>query len=198
MKKRTAVIAVLFVILIALVGIGAAFAFFPNESDSSYLTIGSNDKFSISIGVGETQGMLVPVKAVNDNTAQGNISNSDGVRMDVPYVIGEAEENVTAMKVVVYASSAVWRGADGQPLADEIQTYMQGKLDFAFYESQGAEVYAWNNSSAVYTFDNPVAGNTGNLVLAIRFNVTDELLPPEIKGATVTVSVTSEFVRGQG
>ncbi len=198
MKKRTAVIAVLFVILIALVGIGAAFAFFPNESDSSYLTIGSNDKFSISIGVGETQGMLVPVKAVNDNTAQGNISNSDGVRMDVPYVIGEAEENVTAMKVVVYASSAVWRGADGQPLADEIQTYMQGKLDFAFYESQGAEVYAWNNSSAVYTFDNPVAGSTGNLVLAIRFNVTDELLPPEIKGATVTVSVTSEFVRGQG
>lgn len=198
MKKRTAVIAVLFVLLIALVGIGAAFAFFPNESDSSYLTIGSNDKFSISIGVGETQGMLVPVKAVNDNTAQGNISNSDGVRMDVPYVIGEAEENVTAMKVVVYASSAVWRGADGQPLADEIQTYMQGKLDFAFYESQGAEVYAWNNSSAVYTFDNPVAGSTGNLVLAIRFNVTDELLPPEIKGATVTVSVTSEFVRGQG
>lgn len=198
MKKKTAVIAVLFVLLIALVGIGAAFAFFPNESDSSYLTIGSNDKFSISIGVGETQGMLVPVKAVNDNTAQGNISNSDGVRMDVPYVIGEAEENVTAMKVVVYASSAVWRGADGQPLADEIQTYMQGKLDFAFYESQGAEVYAWNNSSAVYTFDNPVAGSTGNLVLAIRFNVTDELLPPEIKGATVTVSVTSEFVRGQG
>lgn len=195
MKKRTAVIAVLFVLLIALVGIGAAFAFFPNESDSSYLTVGSNDKFSISIGVGETQGTLVPVKAVNDNTAQGNISDSDGVRMDVPYVIGESEENVSAMKVVVYASSAEWRGADGQPLPDEIQNYMSGKLDFAFYGSDEEEVYVWNNYSAVYTFDSPVAGTTGNLVLAIRFNVTDELLPPEIKGATVTVSVTSEFVR---
>ena len=50
MKKKTAVIAIIFVILIALTGIGAAFAFFPNESDSSYLTVDSNDQFSISIG----------------------------------------------------------------------------------------------------------------------------------------------------
>ena len=194
MKKKTAVIAIIFVILIALTGIGAAFAFFPNESDSSYLTVDSNDQFSISIGVGETQGQLIPVKAVNDNTAAGNISDSDGVRIDVPYVIGEAEEGVTSMKVVVYASGAVWRNADGQELPEEIQDYMQGKLDMCLYAGD-PPAYNWSNASAVFNFENPAAGTTGTLKLAIRFNVTDELLPEEIMNSTVTVSVTSEFVR---
>lgn len=194
MKKKTAVIAIIFVILIALTGIGAAFAFFPNESDSSYLTVDSNDQFSISIGVGETQGQLIPVKAVNDNTAAGNISDSDGVRIDVPYVIGEAEEGVTSMKVVVYASTAVWRDADGQELPGEIQDYMQGKLDMCLYAGD-PPTYNWSKASAVFNFENPAAGTTGTLKLAIRFNVTDELLPEEIKNATLTVSVTSEFVR---
>lgn len=194
MKKKTAVIAIIFVILIALTGIGAAFAFFPNESDSSYLTVDSNDQFSISIGVGETQGQLIPVKAVNDNTAAGNISDSDGVRIDVPYVIGEAEEGVTSMKVVVYASTAVWRDADGQELPEEIQDYMQGKLDMCLYAGD-QPTYNWSNASAVFNFENPAAGTTGTLKLAIRFNVTDELLPEEIMNSTVTVSVTSEFVR---
>lgn len=193
MKKKTAVIAIIFVILIALTGIGAAFAFFPNESDSSYLTVDSNDQFSISIGVGETQGQLIPVKAVNDNTAAGNISDSDGVRIDVPYVIGEAEEGVTSMKVVVYASTAVWRNADGQELPEEIQDYMQGKLDMCLYAGD-KPAYNWSNASAVFNFENPAAGTTGTLKLAIRFNVTDELLPEEIMNSTVTVSVTSEFV----
>lgn len=194
MKKKTAVIAIISVILIALTGIGAAFAFFPNESDSSYLTVDSNDQFSISIGVGETQGQLIPVKAVNDNTAAGNISDSDGVRIDVPYVIGEAEEGVTSMKVVVYASTAVWRNADGQELPEEIQDYMQGKLDMCLYAGD-QPTYNWSSASAVFNFENPAAGTTGTLKLAIRFNVTDELLPEEIMNSTVTVSVTSEFVR---
>ena len=194
MKKKTVVIAIIFVILIALTGIGAAFAFFPNESDFSYLTVDSNDQFSISIGVGETQGQLIPVKAVNDNTAAGNISDSDGVRIDVPYVIGEAEEGVTSMKVVVYASTAVWRDADGQELPEEIQDYMQGKLDMCLYAGD-PPAYNWSNASAVFNFENPAAGTTGTLKLAIRFNVTDELLPEEIMNSTVTVSVTSEFVR---
>lgn len=194
MKKKTVVIAIILLILIALTGISAAFAFFPNESDSSYLTVDSNDKFSISIGVGETQGTLIPVKAANDNTAEGIISDSDGVRIDVPYVIGDAEEGVTSMKIIVYASSAVWRDRDGKELSQQLQTYMQGKLDFCLYSGE-TPVYNWSNASATYSFDTLAAGTSGNLTLAIRFNVTDELLPPEIMNANVTVSVTSEFVR---
>lgn len=197
MNKKTAVVAIICVLLIALVGIGAAFAFFPNESDSQYLVIGSNDKFSISIGVGESQGTLVPAKAVNDNTANAvsGISDSDGVRIKVPYVIGEGEEGVVALKVVVYASSAVWTDGNGDRLADGIQSYMNGKLDFCIYGESDTPVYEWNNVSAFYTFDVADAGASGNLILAVRFNVTDELLPEEIKNATLTVSLTSEFVR---
>lgn len=194
MKKKTAVIAMIFVLMIALVGIGAVFAFFPNESDSSYLVIDSNDKFNISIGVGETQGTLVPVKAVNDNTASGVISDADGVRIEVPYMIGEADEGVVGMKIVVYASSAKWLDEEGNELETSITDYMQGKLDFALYEDTGDPVYDWNNVSAVYSIENTAQGSSGNLILAIRFNVTDELLPEEIKNATLTVSVTSEFV----
>lgn len=197
MNKKTAVIAIICVLMIALVGIGAAFAFFPNESDSSYLVIGSNDKFSISIGVGESQGMLVPVKAVNDNTAGAadGISDADGVRIKVPYVIGEGEEGVTAVNVVVYASTAVWTDGDGERLPDAVQEYMRGKLDFSLYGETGEPVYDWSNVSSFYSFDIAEAGGSGNLILAIRFNVTDELLPEEVKNATLTVSLTSEFVR---
>ena len=112
----------------------------------------------------------------------------------MPYVIGEAEEGVTSMKVVVYASTAVWRDADGQELPGEIQDYMQGKLDMCLYAGD-QPTYNWSNASAVFNFENPAAGTTGTLKLAIRFNVTDELLPEEIMNSTVTVSVTSEFVR---
>ena len=197
MNKKTAVIAIVCVLLIALVGIGAAFAFFPNESDTQYLVVGSNDKFSISIGVGESQGLLMPVKAVNDNTddALEGISDDDGVRISVPYVIGDGEEGVTAMNVVVYASSAVWTDTDGEVLPDEIGNYMEGKLDFYIYGEGESPVYAWSNVSSSYEFDIADAGVSGNLILAIRFNVTDELLPEEIKNATLTVSLTSEFIR---
>ena len=197
MNKKTAVIAIVCVLLIALVGIGAAFAFFPNESDTQYLIVGSNDKFSINIGVGESQGTLVPVKAVNDNTsdAVGGISDTDGVRIRVPYVIGEGEEGVEALKVVVYASTAVWTDTDGEVLPDEIGNYMEGKLDFYIYGEGESPVYAWSNVSSSYEFDIADAGVSGNLILAIRFNVTDELLPEEIKNATLTVSLTSEFIR---
>ncbi len=197
MNKKTAVIAIVCVLLIALVGIGAAFAFFPNESDTQYLVVGSNDKFSISIGVGESQGLLMPVKAVNDNTddALEGFSDDDGVRISVPYVIGDGEEGVTAMNVVVYASSAVWTDSQGTKLPDSVQDYMRGKLDFCILGEGDTPVYSWDNVSSFYAFDMADAGASGNLILAIRFNVTDELLPGEIRNATLTVSLTSEFVR---
>ncbi len=194
MKKKTVVITVIFVLMIALVGVGASFAFFSNLNDSSYLVVGSNDKFSISIGVGETQGTLIPVEAANDNTADGVFSDTDGVRIEVPYVIGEAEEGVTAMKVAVYGVSAIWRDAAGNELGADVQEYMRGKLDFFIYEGEETS-YSWDSVSASYTFGSLSTGTTGTLILAIRFNVTDERLPDEIMGGTVTVSVTSEFVR---
>lgn len=194
MKKKTVVITVIFMLMIALVGVGASFAFFSNLNDSSYLVVGSNDKFSISIGVGETQGTLIPVEAANDNTADGVFSDTDGVRIEVPYVIGEAEEGVTAMKVAVYGVSAIWRDAAGNELGADVQEYMRGKLDFFIYEGE-ATSYSWDSVSASYTFGSLSTGTTGTLILAIRFNVTDERLPDEIMGGTVTVSVTSEFVR---
>ena len=139
----------------------------------------------------------MPVKAVNDNTsdAVGGISDADGVRIRVPYVIGEGEEGVEALKVVVYASTAVWTDTDGEVLPDEIGNYMEGKLDFYIYGEGESPVYAWSNVSSSYEFEIADAGVSGNLILAIRFNVTDELLPEEIKNATLTVSLTSEFIR---
>ena len=113
----------------------------------------------------------------------------------MPYVIGEGEEGVEALKVVVYASTAVWTDTDGEVLPDEIGNYMEGKLDFYIYGEGESPVYAWSNVSSSYEFDIADAGVSGNLILAIRFNVTDELLPEEIKNATLTVSLTSEFIR---
>ena len=178
MNKKTAVIAIVCVLLIALVGIGAAFAFFPNESDTQYLIVGSNDKFSINIGVGESQGTLVPVKAVNDNTsdAVGGISDADGVRIRVPYVIGEGEEGVEALKVVVYASTAVWTDTDGEVLPDEIGNYMEGKLDFYIYGEGESPVYAWSNVSSSYEFDIAYMRSRRVVTVKLRYYLRQSLL----------------------
>lgn len=197
MNKKTVVTVLVIVLFLAVFVTAASFAFFANVQDSSYLEIGSNNDFSVSVGVGETQGLLTPVKANNDNTGEGVISDSDGVRIKIPYKV--IAEGVLSMNISVSASSAKWTDAQGKSPSAEVVSYLQGKLDYSLYEYDEAQPdknpQSWSNTGSSLQIDAPAVGSEGIIILAVRFNVTDELLPPDIKGMTLTLSVNSELER---
>lgn len=197
MNKKTVVTVLVIVLFLAVFVTAASFAFFANVQDSSYLEIGSNNDFSVSVGVGETQGLLTPVKANNDNTGEGVISDSDGVRIKIPYKV--IAVGVLSMNINVSASSAKWTDAQGKSPSSEVVSYLQGKLDYSLYEYDEAQPdknpQSWSNTGSSLQIDAPAVGSEGIIILAVRFNVTDELLPPDIKGMTLTLSVNSELER---
>lgn len=198
MNKKTVAIVLVIVLFLAVFVTAASFAFFANVHDSSYLEIGSNNEFSVSVGVGETQGLLTPVKANNDNTGEGVISDADGVRIKIPYKV--IAEGVISMKISVSALSAKWTDTEGKSPSSEVVSYLQGKLDYSLYEYDEADPdknpQSWSNTGSELQIDSPAVGSEGLIILAVRFNVTDELLPSDIKGMTLTLSVNSQLELG--
>lgn len=198
MNKKTVAIVLIIVLFLAVFVTAASFAFFANVHDSSYLEIGSNNEFSVSVGVGETQGLLTPVKANNDNTGEGVISDADGVRIKIPYKV--IAEGVISMKISVSALSAKWTDTEGKSPSSEVVSYLQGKLDYSLYEYDEADPdknpQSWSNTGSELHIDSPAVGSEGVIILAVRFNVTDELLPSDIKGMTLTLSVNSQLELG--
>lgn len=198
MNKKTVAIVLVIVLFLAVFVTAASFAFFANVHDSSYLEIGSNNEFSVSVGVGETQGLLTPVKANNDNTGEGVISDADGVRIKIPYKV--IAEGVISMKISVSALSAKWTDTEGKSPSSEVVSYLQGKLDYSLYEYDEADPdknpQSWSNTGSELQIDSPAVGSEGIIILAVRFNVTDELLPSDIKGMTLTLSVNSQLELG--
>lgn len=198
MNKKTVAIVLIIVLFLAVFVTAASFAFFANVHDSSYLEIGSNNEFSVSVGVGETQGLLTPVKANNDNTGEGVISDADGVRIKIPYKV--IAEGVISMKISVSALSAKWTDTEGKSPSSEVVSYLQGKLDYSLYEYDEADPdknpQSWSNTGSELQIDSPAVGSEGVIILAVRFNVTDELLPSDIKGMTLTLSVNSQLELG--
>ena len=174
-------------IVIAVVIVASTFAFFSNVPDKTVVTIGANDDFSISLGDAVGTAALSPQTPVSDNS--GGVSGEKYASVTIEYTVAvEGAESIT-LRV---SDSYEWTGvdADVEDLQD-LQNYVNSHIKCRLYA--GEQPPEWGAAGAAeYELPNITPGATGTVKLDVMLDISEELAPPELEGATLTVRVGVE------
>lgn len=178
MRKGLALTTVFMAIVIAVVIVASTFAFFSNVPDKTVVTIGANDDFSISLGDAVGTARLFPQTPVSDNS--GGVSGEKYASVTIEYTVAvEGAESITLRVSDSYA----WTGVDA-----DVQNYVKSHIKCRLYA--GEQPPEWG--AAEYKLPNINPGATGKVKLDVMLDLSEELAPPELKGATLTVRVGVE------
>ena len=164
-------------IVIAVVIVASTFAFFSNVPDKTVVTIGANDDFSISLGDAVGTAKLFPQTPVSDNS--GVVSGEKYASVTIEYTVAvEGAESIT-----LRVSDYVWTG-----IGEDVQDYVKSHIKCRLYA--GEQPPEWG--TAEYKLPKITPGATGTVKLDVMLDLSEELAPPELKGATLTVRVGVE------
>lgn len=191
MRKGLALTTVFMAIVIAVVIIASTFAFFSNVPDKTVVTIGANDDFSISLGDAVGTAQLFPQTPVSDNG--GGTIGAKFASVTIEYTV--AVEGAASITLRVSDSSYAWTGADGAPLDEDVdegvQDYVKSHIKCRLYA--GEQPPEWGAAGAAeYKLPVITPGATGKVTLDVMLDLSEELAPPELEGATLTVRVGVE------
>ena len=181
MRKGLALTTVFMAIVIAVVIVASTFAFFSNVPDKTVVTIGANDDFSISLGDAVGTAQLFPQTPVSNNS--GGVSGEKYASVTIEYTVAvEGAESITLRVSDSYA----WTGVDA-----DVQNYVKSHIKCRLYA--GGQPPEWGAAGAAeYKLPNINPGATGTVTLDVMLDLSEELAPPELKGATLTVRVGVE------
>ena len=178
MRKGLALTTVFMAIVIAVVIVASTFAFFSNVPDKTVVTIGANDDFSISLGEAVGTAQLFPQTPVSDNS--GDVSGEKYASVTIEYTV--AVEGAASITLRV-SDSYAWTGVDA-----DVQGYVNSHIKCRLYA--GEQPPEWG--VAEYELPKITPGATGKVTLDVMLDLSEELAPPELKGATLTVRVGVE------
>lgn len=186
MRKGLALTTVFMAIVIAVVIVASTFAFFSNVPDKTVVTIGANDDFSISLGDAVGTAQLFPQTPVSNNS--GGVSGEKYASVTIEYTV--AVEGAASITLRVSDSSYAWTGvdADVQDLQD-VQNYVNSHIKCRLY-AEGEQPPEWG--AAEYELPVITPGATGTVTLDVMLDLSEELAPPELERATLTVRVGVE------
>lgn len=184
MRKGLALTTVFMAIVIAVVIVASTFAFFSNVPDKTVVTIGANDDFSISLGDAVGTAQLFPQTPVSDNS--GGVSGKKYASVKIEYTV--AVEG--AASITLRVSDYVWTGI-GEDVEDlqDLQDYVNSHIKCRLYAA-GEQPPEWG--AAEYKLPDIAPGATGKVTLDVMLDLSEELAPPELKDATLTVRVGVE------
>lgn len=181
MRKGLALTTVFMAIVIAVVIVASTFAFFSNVPDKTVVTIGANDDFSISLGEAVGTAQLFPQTPVSDNS--GGVFGEKYASVTIEYTV--AVEGAASITLRV-SDSYAWTGVDA-----DVQDYVKAHIKCRLYA--GEQPPEWGAAGAAeYKLPNITPGATGTVTLDVMLDLSEELAPPELKGATLTVRVGVE------
>lgn len=181
MRKGLALTTIFIAIVVAVVIVSASFAFFSNVPDETVVTIGANDDFSISLGEAVGTAQLFPQTPVSDNS--GGVFGEKFASVTIEYTV--AVEDATAITLRV-SSDYSWTG-----VGEDVQAYVNSHIKCRLYA--GEQPPEWGAAGAAeYALPNITPGATGTVTLDVMLDLSEELAPPELKGATLTVRVGVE------
>lgn len=190
MRKGLALTTVFMAIVIAVVIVASTFAFFSNVPDKTVVTIGANDDFSISLGDAVGTAQLSPQTPVSDNS--GGVSGEKKyASVTIEYTV--AVEGAASITLRVSDSSYAWTGV-GEDVEDlqDLQDYVNSHIKCRLYAA-GEQPPEWGAAGAAeYKLPKFNPGATGTVKLDVMLDLSEELAPPELKGATLTVRVGVE------
>lgn len=182
MRKGLALTTVFMAIVIAVVIVASTFAFFSNVPDKTVVTIGANDDFSISLGDAVGTAQLFPQTPVSDNGGEHIGDKVASVTIEYTVAV-EGAESIT-LRV---SDSYTWTG-----VGEDVQDYVNSHIKCRLYAA-GGQPPEWGAARAA-EYELPVItpGATGMVTLDVMLDISEELAPPELKGATLTVRVGVE------
>lgn len=184
MRKGLALTTVFMAIVIAVVIVASTFAFFSNVPDKTVVTIGANDDFSISLGDAVGTAALSPQTPVSDNS--GGVSGEKYASVTIEYTVAvEGAESITLRVSDSYA----WTGVGEDVVGEDVQDYVNSHIKCRLYAA-GEQPLEWG--AAEYKLPDIAPGATGKVTLDVMLDLSEELAPPELKGATLTVRVGVE------
>ena len=186
MRKGLALTTVFMAIVIAVVIVASTFAFFSNVPDKTVVTIGANDDFSISLGDAVGTAQLFPQTPVSDNS--GGASGEKYASVIIEYTVAvEGAESITLRVSDFYT----WTDDTGDVDAD-VQGYVKSHIKCRLY-AEGEQPPEWGAAGAAeYELPDIAPGATGVVTLDVMLDLSEELAPPELEGATLTVRVGVE------
>ena len=179
MRKGLALTTVFMAIVIAVVIVASTFAFFSNVPDKTVVTIGANDDFSISLGDAVGTAALSPQTPVSDNG--GGTIGAKFASVTIEYTV--AVEGAASITLRV-SDSYAWTG-----VGKDVQDYVKSHIKCRLYDA-GGQPPEWG--AAEYKLPNITPGATGTVKLDVMLDLSEELAPPELKDATLTVRVGVE------
>ena len=190
MRKGLALTTVFMAIVIAVVIVASTFAFFSNVPDKTVVTIDANDDFSISLGEAEGTAQLSPQTPVSDNSG-GVFGEKKYASVTIEYTVAvEGAESITLRVSDSYAWTDVDAGVDAD--VDAVQDYVNSHIKCRLY-AKGGQPPEWGAAGAAeYKLPVVTPGATGTVTLDVMLDLSEELAPPELKGATLTVRVGVE------
>lgn len=184
MRKGLALTTVFMAIVIAVVIVASTFAFFSNVPDKTVVTIGANDDFSISLGDAVGTAALFPQTPVSDNS--GGVSGEKYASVTIEYTVAvEGAESIT-LRV---SDSYTWTGVGEDVVDADVQNYVKSHIKCRLY-AKGEQPPEWG--AAEYKLPDIAPGATGKVTLDVMLDISEELAPPELEGATLTVRVGVE------
>ena len=182
MRKGLALTTVFMAIVIAVVIVASTFAFFSNVPDKTVVTIGANDDFSISLGDAVGTAKLFPQPPVSDNS--GGVSGGKYASVTIEYTV--AVEGAASITLRV-SDSYTWTGVDA-----DVQDYVNSHIKCRLY-AEGEQPPEWGAADAAeYELTDIAPGATGKVTLDVMLDLSEELAPPELERATLTVRVGVE------
>lgn len=182
MRKGLALTTVFMAIVIAVVIVASTFAFFSNVPDKTVVTIGANDDFSISLGDAVGTAQLSPQTPVSDNG--GGVFGEKYASVTIEYTV--AVEGAASITLRV-SDSYAWTG-----VGEDVQDYVNSHIKCRLYAAGGQPLEWGAAGAAEYKLPNITPGATGTVTLDVMLDLSEELAPPELKGATLTVRVGVE------
>lgn len=190
MRKGLALTTVFMAIVIAVVIVASTFAFFSNVPDKTVVTIGANDDFSISLGEAEGTARLSPQTPVSDNGG-GVFGEKKYASVTIEYTVAvEGAESITLRVSDAYVWTGVDAGVDAD--VDAVQDYVNSHIKCRLY-AKGEQPPEWGAAGAAeYALPVITPGATGVVTLDVMLDLSEELAPPELKDATLTVRVGVE------
>ena len=187
MRKGLALTTVFMAIVIAVVIVASTFAFFSNVPDKTVVTIGANDDFSISLGDAVGTAQLFPQTPVSDNS--GGVSGEKYASVTIEYTV--AVEGAASITLRV-SDSYEWTGVGDADVDADVQGYVNSHIKCRLY-AEGKQPPEWGAAGAAeYKLPNITPGATGTVTLDVMLDLSEELAPPELEGATLTVRVGVE------
>lgn len=179
MRKGLALTTVFMAIVIAVVIVASTFAFFSNVPDKTVVTIGANDDFSISLGDAVGTAQLFPQTPVSNNS--GGVSGEKYASVTIEYTV--AVEG--AASITLRVSDYEWT----DDVDADVQGYVNSHIKCRLY-AEGEQPPEWG--TAEYKLPKITPGATGTVKLDVMLDLSEELAPPELKDATLTVRVGVE------